>query len=293
MRRLAEHEWRPLEAAHAARVDALTAGHLARRDRHERHPVIDFLFDYYGQTPGKLRRWHPGPGVALEGASRDPRAGWTHHRVDAGGAVSVDVDAFLDARGRAVDFIGTMLERTLERPIQTGCFGLHEWAMVYRQPQERRHTSWPLRLGDDGTNAVVDASTLSCSHFDATRFFTDEATPRNTLAPTRATQIDFEQPGCLHAGMDLYRWAFKLAPGMPSDLIADAFELALEIRTLDMQASPYDLSALGYDPVPIETPEGRREYAARQREFGVRGNALRRRLLEALSPLRATSASAS
>lgn len=281
MLHLAEQEWRAQEAAHEARVDALTAGHRGRRDRGAKHPVIDFLFEYYGHTPGKLRRWHPGPGVGLEGAARDPRAGWTHMRVD-GDAVELDVDAYLAARGKTVVFVRVIMARTLERPMQTGCFGLHEWAMIYRQPQERRHDSWPLRLGAAGTDAVVDAGTLRCTHFDATRFFTPEATPRNVHAPARETQLELEQPGCLHAGMDLYKWAFKLAPGISSALTIEAFELALELRTLDMQASPYDLRALGYEPVAIETPEGRREYADRQRAFGLRANALRGRMLEAL-----------
>ncbi len=49
-----------------------------------------------------------------------------------------------------------------------------------------------------------------------------------------------------------------------------------------MQASPYDLLELGYEPVRIETPEGKTEYLSRQREFTVRSNALRRRLVEVL-----------
>jgi hypothetical protein len=51
-------------------------------------------------------------------------------------------------------------------------------------------------------------------------------------------------------GMDVYKWAFKLSPLVPSDLVADAFDLAREIRLLDMQASPYDLRELGYEAVP-------------------------------------------
>lgn len=285
MRRLPEHEWRPLEAAHEERIERLTAGHLERRRSGEKHPVLDFLFDYYGHSPGRLRRWHPGAGVALEGAAAEPRAGWTCMRVDDDGTVALDPEAFLTARGKAVAFAERILTRTLARPAQTGCFGLHEWAMVYRQPAERRHEAWPLRLGGAGTDAVLEASTLRCTHFDATRFFTPEAAPRNLHAPTREDQAEHEQPGCLHAGMDLYRWAFKLAPAMPSDLIADAFALAKEIRTLDMQASPYDLRDLGYAPVAIETPEGRREYAQRQRAFAERGNALRRRLLAVVREL--------
>jgi hypothetical protein len=286
---LTEAQWRPLEAAHQARVDELTRAHLDRRRRGEKHAVEDFLFDYYGFSPARLRRWHPGPGVALEGAAREPRARWTHMRV-VEGAVAFDAAAFLAARGKAVGFVRRLLTATLEREVHAGCFGLHEWAMVYRQPAERRHSTLPLRLGADGTDAVLEASTLRCTHFDATRFFTPEGLARNTQTPTREGMVEHEQPGCLHAGMDVYRWAYKLAPAVPSELVADAFELAREIRTLDMQASPYDLRALGYEPVPIETPEGRRDYAQRQRAFGERANELRRRLLTALDALDAAPA---
>jgi hypothetical protein len=52
------------------------------------------------------------------------------------------------------------------------------------------------------------------------------------------------------------------------------------VRELDMRASPYDLSALGYEPVAIETAHGRAEYVARQRQFAARGQALRTELIE-------------
>lgn len=282
--RLSETDWRAREDAHHARVGPVTDARLARRERGEHDPVVDFLFDYYNHAPARLRRWHAGPGIALEGAAHDRRATWTHMRVH-GDAVILDVDAFVAARGKALAFVRTLLQRTLERPVHTGCFGLHEWAMVYGRAGERRHPDWPLRLGAAGTDAVLDAGTLRCTHFDATRFFTPEAAPRNSVAPARTTMVDFEQPGCLHAGMDLYRWAFKLAPAMPSDVIADTFDLACELRTLDMRASPYDLRALGYEPVPIETPEGRRAYADAQRALAERGNALRRRMLGALDAI--------
>ena len=55
--------------------------------------------------------------------------------------------------------------------------------------------------------------------------------------------------------------------------------LAREIRELDMRASPYDLTALGYPPVPIETAAGKAEYVAAQRIFAVRAQALRSELL--------------
>ena len=278
-------DWSARAAAHAARVDAATAGHRERRADGRPHPVEDFLFRYYNHPPAKLRRWNPGPGVVLADAADSEQAGRRHYRRD-GDAVTLDVGSFLDARGSTVAFVRDLLAATLSRPPHLGCFGLHEWAMVHRlSPDDVRHAGRPLRLGSDGTDAVLERHTVRCSHHDAFRFFTDSAAPRNTLTPTRASQVAMEQPGCLHAGMDVYKWAFKLAPLVPSDLTADAFDLAREIRVLDMQASPYDLRDLGYEPVPVETPEGKATYLERQRGFTDRSNDLRRRLLDVLEPL--------
>jgi hypothetical protein len=285
---LAPGAWREREAAHHARVDALLAGHLARARRAEQHPVEDFLFTYYSHRPARLRRWHPGAGVVLAGAGE--RAGWRDHLEvdlgDGGRGVTVDVRAFAAGRGEVLAHVRALLAATASRPAQLGCFGLHEWAMVYRQPPDAvRHATWPLRLGAAGTDTVVEAHRIRCSHFDAYRFFTPAAAPRNALRPTRADAVALEQPGCLHATMDLYKWAYKLTPAVPSELVVDAFELARDVRELDMRASPYDLSALGYEPVRIETPEGKAEYVAAQRGFAERGSALRTRLLEVLHEL--------
>ncbi len=86
----------------------------------------------------------------------------------------------------------------------------------------------------------------------------------------------------LYAGsmcMDLYKWAYKLSPATPGELVADCFELAVEIRELDMRASPYDLREHGYAPVAIETPEGKAVYVTAQRGFAERGAVLRQRLI--------------
>jgi hypothetical protein len=126
----------------------------------------------------------------------------------------------------------------------------------------------------------VESHRIVCSHFDAYRFFTEPARPRNALNPGRDDRAAFEQPGSLHAGMDLYKHAFRLGPMVSSDLVADCFELAWDIRVLDMRASPYDLADLGFDPVRIETPEGKREYAEAQRGFAERAAPIRQRLIE-------------
>jgi hypothetical protein len=120
---------------------------------------------------------------------------------------------------------------------------------------------------------------LRCTHFDAFRFFTGPARPRNAVQLTRLGQMEAEQPGCLHAGMDLYRFAAKLLPLIDSDLLMDAFELAWAARELDMRASPYDLREFGYEPVQIETALGRAEYVRGQAALAERATVVRTALL--------------
>jgi hypothetical protein len=277
---LAEPEWRARRAAHERRVDGWLAGHLARRKTGGQHPVEDFLFTYYSHRPAQLRRWYPGAGVVLAGA--DATEFGPEYTTTSDG-LALDTAAVLGRRGGSVGWIRELLARTATRPAHLGCFGMHEWAMVYRlSPQELRHAGYPLRLSPAGTADVVERTRVRCSHFDAYRFFTPAARPLNGLRPTRADQQAFEQPGCLHANMDLYKWAYKLAPLVPADLVADCFALAREIRVLDMRASPYDLADLGYPPVPVETPDGRAEYAAAQRAFADRAAVLRSRIIDSI-----------
>ncbi|MEI5675890.1 MULTISPECIES: 3-methyladenine DNA glycosylase [unclassified Nocardioides] len=264
--------WRACASAHAARVDAFVAPHLARRESGVKHPVHDFLFTYYSQRPAQLRRWHPGYGVRLLDAPEyDGLKGYDD------GAVTA---SYVVAQRPLLESVHRLLAATAARPANFGCFGLHEWAMVHRlADDETRHADWPLRLGGAGTDAVVESHRIACSHFDAYRFFTPTARPLNTLAPTAADRPDFEQPACLHAGMDLYKHAFRLTPMISSDLVADCFELARDIRVLDMRASPYDLADLGFEPIPIETAAGKAAYAEAQRGFAERGAPLRARLV--------------
>jgi hypothetical protein len=276
---LPEAEWTVREAAHRRRVDAWVVPHQERRRAGVAHPVWDFLFTYYSHPPGRLRRWHPGAGQVLGGQAARTRLSWPFYTAVAGG-VAIDVDAFLGRRRDAVGWVHGLLSATASRAPQFGCFGLHEWAMLYRPDDgEVRHEQLPLRLGQAGTDAVVESHRVQCSHVDAFRFFTRAGAPRNTLTPTRETQQQLEQPGCLHATMDLYKWACKLSPAVPGELLADCFALAADVRALDMRASPYDLTALGWTPVAIETAEGKAEYVAAQRGFAARGAALRVRLL--------------
>ena len=272
----AEAVWRAQARDHEARVDGWLRRHLERRRAGQAHPVEDFLFTYYSLRPNQLRRWHPGAGVVLAGAVA---ADFGRGYIDTASGATVD-PALVDGRRDAIEWTRDLLAATAQRPAQLGCFGLHEWAMVYRQSQDEvRHNAWPLRLTATRVAAVVEERPLHCTHFDAFRFYTAPARRLNILIPTREAQPQLEQPGCLHANMDLYKWAYKLSPLVPSELIADCFALAREIRELDMRASPYDLAELGYPPVRIETVEGRQEYVQAQRSFAERAAPLRTRLI--------------
>ena len=271
-------EWQRRRLRHEERVDALVGDHLARRQEARKHPVADFLFTYYSYRPGQLRRWHPGPGVVL--AEADPADFGPGYHCPEPGLTALDHAAVVAKRRGATAWIHRLLLATQGRLPHFGCFGMHEWAMVYRQePAEVRHSQLPLRLGADGTAAVVEEIKVRCSHFDAFRFFTPAARPLNQLAPTRETQLENEQPGCLHANMDVYRWAYKLSPLVPSELVVDCFELAGHIRLLDMRASPYDLRTLGIEPIAVETAEGRAEYVRLQRQFAAQAALLRDELI--------------
>ena len=281
--RLDEATWRARATAHAERVDKLVRPHLERRDAHVKHPVHDFLFTYYSHRPAQLRRWHPGFGVTLEagGAAYGALKGYD---VTAGDATVGR--SYVEGQLPMVEALHRLLGATAARAPHFGCFGMHEWAMVYRLDEDQtRHADWPLRLGPAGTDAVVEGHRIACSHFDAYRFFTPPARPLNTLSPAASDRPAFEQPACLHAGMDLYKHAFRLSPMVSSDLVVDCFELARDIRELDMRAAPYDLADLGFEPLLVETPAGKADYAAAQRAFVERGTPLRARLLDACADL--------
>jgi hypothetical protein len=284
---LAEADWLARRDAHERRVREWTDPHQARQARGEKHPVEDFLFEYYRFRPSWLRRWHPGPDVVLLGDAAREYLRWPEYQERDSG-VALNPAAFDPARRDTLVWLRGLLQATSERPPQFACFGLHEWAMIYRQaPDEVRHNAWPLRFPADEIARIVEGQPVRCSHFDAFRFFTPAARPLNRLQPERATSVEFEQRGCLHANMDLYKWSFKLAPFTPSELVADCFALARDIREVDMRASPYDFRALGYTPIAIETPAGRSEYETHQRAFAERSQPLRARLLACLGRIHA------
>jgi len=286
--RLNRDEWMMRMERHEERYLLLVEPHLERRSRQERNPVADFLFEYYSFRPSHLRRWSPGMGILLEGASPDDFPGIAGVRTHQEGLYLWPGE---DTVGRhparyltATRWIRDLLQQTAERKPVYGCFGLHEWAMLYRS-DGTRHEELPMRVSEEELAQTVDAAGLRCTHYDAFRFFTEPAVPLNAQALDGQSMPKMEQSGCLHANMDVYRWAFKRAPWVPSELTMDAFELAMEIRKLDMASSPYDVSRFGIAPVPVEDPQGRIEFVARQREFQERAAVLRQPLIDSYDQL--------
>ncbi len=287
---LAPTQWRAEQTAHRNRAIALTNGRRARKQIGERDPVDDFMFEYYPYTPTKLETWFPGAGVMLKVDASDE---FDFPSYISNGNVCELNEEYLVRHQVRIDSTLELLRNTQLREATLNCFGLHEWAMVYQADRHNIRHGDPFRVSQDQIDSLIVEVGLRCTHIDAFRFFTEEAAPQNlnrlNIVPTRDNQKDIEQPGCLHANMDLYKHCMWFQPMIPGGLVLDCFELAREARTLDMQASPYDLVKYGYEPIKIEEGAGRATYVVRQRYLSQRAQNLRQRLITALEATRVPS----
>ncbi len=274
---LSRATWLQLRREHQSRVGLWADDRVQRANLAIPDAVYDFLFTYYSFRPAYLKRWTPGADVPLADAHPD-ELDWGEDFVEGCDGWVIPANTFPKHRRDYLSWAINYLERTAARPASYHCFGLHEWAMVYKA-DTARHAHVALRLSKAAIAKVVEESELRCTHYDAFRFFTPEAVPLNRHALARQTTTEFDQRGCIHVTMDLYRFAHKIAPWCPSELIADSFLTACEARAIDMRASPYDLSHVNMKPICIETDEGRAEYVAEQRELSEKSIPLRTRLL--------------
>jgi len=272
--------WNELRDEHQAIVLPWITPRLERRSRHESHPVDDFLFEYYPISTNKLLTWHPGFGVSLAANELELEMFPASNYEFSENTIQIRRDWLVKNQLPATELI-TFLSATQKRSTLSGCFGLHEWAMVLGA-EDVRHEKWPLRLTQDQIRATIDEVGLRCTHFDAFRFFTPIAAPLNPLQLTPVDRMEIEQPGCLHANMDLYKHAQRHAPILGSEIVRRAFALAKDIRTVDMQTAPYDLADLGVIPIQVETQAGRDEFAKLQLGFADRAQKLRQDLIESL-----------
>lgn len=264
------------------RIDGLLGDFFERRGYGERHAIFDFLVEYYSFRKSKLTTWSPGYGTHIDHMQSQPLEGNFWER--SGQFSIVSEERLGENKIKGLHWILHLLKSIDARPPVFHCHGLHEWAMVYKTA-DVRHPYLKLRLSGEDIDRFVESQSIGCSHVDAFRFFTEPARPLNRFQPSRESQIELDQPGCLHVTMDLYKWAYKGWPWISTDIVADALELAIETRILDMQASPYDVSMYGYGPVAIETTDGRKEYSARQEALSHRAEPLRKRLITAYESL--------
>jgi len=287
---LAAEQWRERMEQHLQRARRFTGPARERRDCGLPHPIADFLYEYYPFPFSTLEQWHPETGTTLQGDEGGWPTWFTPKRyASTSGAMRLDPARLGEKEIQRFHWIRGLLVATRDRPPNYGCHGLHEWAMVYRGRHVRHEKTLPLRLNQSEIDALVESRPICCSHYDAFRFFAAEARPLNRLQPALHARGELEQPACIHANMDLYKWAAKAMPWVGSDLLLDCFELAVELRDLDMRASPYDLSAWGREAVRIETDSGRREYEEEQRHLSARAKPCRERLIQQLTVLLANA----
>jgi hypothetical protein len=314
-----EPQWRTQSAAHADRMRSLLSpgfideAETRRRGIHAatpldgwraldpEHPVYNFLLEYYALKGAKsmrrLGRWSPAlshGGVLLEGAGQTE---FENGCLSPRGATLVPEGVVYDAREfkrtatreqcAAFLWYRDVLAATSEATPILHCYGLHEWAMQYwpegsaPPPSAIYQSHLPLRVSREQINAAVERSGVSCTHVDALRYFAPSAALLNKHGAhlVRAQQPLLEQPACVHASMDLLKMALKLHPWLPSELVGDCLEVAIAARTLDVSASPYDLTRYDLAPVCIETETGSLEFRRRQLELMARAQPVRARLL--------------
>lgn len=275
---LSLQEWTALRSEHESALSGILDPYLEKRSRQMKDPVLDFLFEYYAFRPAHVKRWSPGIGVQLEINSSVELPEVSELTVENNQAW-LNPELFPQKRIKALKWTLGLLKDSRNKKPFFGCFGMHEWAMVYRA-DDIRHDQIPFRLSEEEIADFVESRPLLCTHFDAFRFFTDKARPMNRNELSRDNFTEMEQPGCLHTNMDLYKWAFKLFPWISSDIIREAFFNAVETRKVDMQASPYDATEFGLQPIKIETESGRAEYLKRQMEIYENSKPVRERVIE-------------
>lgn len=275
--RLFPDEWKEKRSEHRQMIARMLDDYLEKRSRQQKDPVMDFLFEYYAFRPSHLRRWSPGIGTLLINGDE---VDWSFNEM-----ATIGEDCFLDITHFSADRISSLkwilnvLKKSLDRKPSFGCFGMHEWAMVYKA-KHIRHDYLSLRMEMDELAEFVESRPLVCTHFDAFRFFTEDAKPKNKFELNRDKFSEMEQPGCLHTNMDLYKWAFKMYPWISGDTLRRAFKLAVETRVIDMKASPYDLRQRGLEPIKIETEEGRAQYVKEQKAIFEKAQPVRKELIK-------------
>ena len=263
-----------------------------RRHQVSEHPIYNFLHTYYRYSAESLMKYSPGANVRLEGVEREDLkpSGLLHPKF----ALLKDGALQYCAFDNMTDFTGAkklhilkrnheILRSSSQRQPLFSCYGLHEWAMLYKD-HEKHQKQLALRVSQQTIDEVVEEIPLRCTHYDAFRFFAPDAKPHNAIQlDSRESQLAREQPACIHATMDLFKYAYTLYPLCSSDLLRECLALAFRARYTDMRASPYAVHQFeGCEKeIAVETPQGRAEYAREQEDLLEASRPVRSRVLEA------------
>lgn len=287
-------------------------GHSLKVQRHavREHPIYNFLHRYYRYSTSDLLAYSPGLNVTLSCAAEDDIhvREWLHPRF-----------LYRDTKHNTASYSLEILRKSLtadkrlgredlkhslnvlissnSRPPFFGCFGYHEWAMLYSGGEPARQNNGPgamkkhqnlqLRLSQKQIDDVVESGPIRCTHYDAWRFFQPRAQTFNVANPlTRQNQSQYEQPGCIHANMDLFKYAYHLYPIVSSSLLHRALDIAIAARKMDMRASPYDCSEFEEcqdGPILVETKEGRAQYIREQESLFRAAAPVRQELMQLYS----------
>jgi hypothetical protein len=260
------------------------------------HPVYNFLHRYYRYSTSDLLKYSPGIRVNLKISKEKNIHRYLNskyifydsndetYRYDPGSLFNEE-NHFKKICLLQENF--NILSATCKRLPHFTCYGLHEWAMLFSNKSTNvtmdRHQNLKLRVSQDVIDELVTNFPIRCTHFDAFRFFHPDAQPLNFIDPlTKQNRIEYEQPGCIHANMDLFKYAFQLYPFLPSALLRASLEIAIKARKIDMRASPYDVSHVRgcESPLCVETVQGRQQYVIEQKNLFKDALSLRKALLK-------------
>lgn len=316
---MTEEEWKREAQAHSSALDNLLYPSLSAKSRFQPknsgsirkvetkirthlvsdNPIYNFLHSYYKYSTVDLKKYSPGMSVQLLDATPGANLNVLNEKYmtfnEAGGCYNAST-FHLMAEGKyglaRLTKDRDLLRATSARAPFFGCFGMHEWAMLYSGNGTSivgHQESTPLRVDQKTIDALVGGpGQIRCTHYDAFRFFQPAAKPMNMINTlSRENAPRHEQPGCIHANMDLFRYAYQLYPFVSSALLVDALRLALEARKVDMRASPYDVSAFEGCEVPIcvETPQGRKLYIEEQERIASTAVPIRKAILSVYEEL--------
>ena len=118
------HQWQLAATQHEQIVASWTTDRLHRRSRGMKHPVDDFLFEYYPISVKKLATWHPKWQTQLEPTLNSEQI-FNPEIYSIAETIELRSE-YLELRLCETTAELAFLTSTLNRPARTGCFGLHE-----------------------------------------------------------------------------------------------------------------------------------------------------------------------